>query len=66
MNEYKSLYVKTKEWLREEIEEDRNVSTADLAPEESTDGTQEIIIGRAECAEDLLKQMEQWERKRGE
>ena len=64
LNEYKGLYIKVKEWLDEERKQ--NEGLYDHVFGTITDGTEKIIIGRIECAEALLKQMEQWERKRGE
>ena len=53
------LVSKIKQCLREEISSSQPVIDAD---EEVTDGTDDIIIGRYEYAEQLLKQITKWEK----
>ena len=59
LNEYKGLYIKVKEWLREEIAEDRKQLSANYIDD---NWTRMRLVARTECAEDLLEQIEQWER----
>jgi hypothetical protein len=50
------LVSKIKDWLRYEVEDNLEVVEAYNNNEEFTsDGTDEIIVGRSECAEGLLK-----------
>ena len=50
------LVNKIKDWLRYEVEDNLEVVEAYNNNEEFTsDGTDEIIVGRSECAEGLLK-----------
>ena len=55
---YKTLYNKTKKWLQGEIENYQDVVEG---KEQMSDGTDDIFVGRSECAESLLNQMETWE-----
>ena len=54
---------KVKEWLKEEIEMNQDVADAkdDKQDYITSDGTDDIIYGRHECAEGLLEQIELWE-----
>ena len=54
---------KVREWLREEIEMNQDVADAkdDKQDYITSDGTDDIIYGRHECAEGLLEQIELWE-----
>jgi hypothetical protein len=54
---------KVKEWLQEEIEMNQDVADAkdDKQDYITSDGTDDIIYGRHECAEGLLEQIELWE-----
>jgi hypothetical protein len=52
-----------KEWLDEEIEMNQDVSDAKDNKEDyiTSDGTDDIIYGRHECATGLLEQIKKWE-----
>ena len=63
LNEYRGLYIKVKEWLREEIAEDRKQLSANYIDD---NWTRMRLVARTECAEDLLEQIEQWERNEDE
>jgi hypothetical protein len=54
---------KVKEWLKEEIEMNQDVADAKDNKQDyiTSDGTDDIIYGRHECAEGLLEQIEKWE-----
>jgi hypothetical protein len=54
---------KVKEWLKEEIEMNQDVADAKDNKQDyiTSDGTDDIIYGRHECAEGLLQQIEKWE-----
>tara|TARA_R100000234_G_C4983719_1_gene172219 strand:+ start:596 stop:853 length:258 start_codon:yes stop_codon:yes gene_type:complete len=54
---------KVKEWLEEEIEENQDVVDAKDNGEDcvTSDGTDDIIYGRHECATGLLEQIKKWE-----
>tara|TARA_Y100000814_G_C12326380_1_gene399941 strand:+ start:450 stop:653 length:204 start_codon:yes stop_codon:yes gene_type:complete len=56
---------KVKEWLKEEIEENQDVVDAKDNGENyvTSDGTDDIIYGRHECATSLLEQIKKWENK---
>ena len=55
--------LKIKQWLEDEIEYNREVVEAqDNGEEFTSDGTDDIILGRSECAESLLNQINKWER----
>ena len=53
---------KVEEWLIEEVYEGAEIVEAKDNKDEAvtSDGTDDIIYGRAECAEGLLKQMAKW------
>jgi hypothetical protein len=55
---------KVKEWLKEEVEMNQDVSDAKDNKEDciTSDGTDDIIYGRYECAECLLEQIDIWEK----
>ena len=46
------------DWLEAELEHNAPVINGD---EVLTDGSRDIYVGRNECAESLLKQIEKWE-----
>ena len=52
-----------KEWLEEEIEMNQDIADAKDNNEDyiTSDGTDDIIYGRHECATGLLKQIKKWE-----
>ena len=54
---------KVKEWLKEEIEENQDVVDAKDNGEDcvTSDGTDDIIYGRWECATGLLEQIIKWQ-----
>jgi len=55
--------LKVKQWLKDEIKYNLEVVEANNNNEEFTsDGTDDIIVGRSECAESLLDQINKWER----
>jgi hypothetical protein len=59
----KNTLLKVKQWLKDEIEYNLEVVEANNNNEEFTsDGTDDIIVGRSECAESLLDQINKWER----
>jgi hypothetical protein len=59
----KNTLLKVKQWLKDEIEYNLEVVEANNNNEAFTsDGTDDIIIGRSECAESLLDQINKWER----
>ena len=59
----KNTLLKIKQWLEDEIEYNLEVVEAQSNGEEFTsDGTDDIIVGRSECAESLLNQINKWER----
>ena len=55
---------KIKDWLKEEVESQQDVADAKDNKEDwvTSDGTDDIIYGRHECAEGLLKQIDKWEK----
>ena len=59
----KDLMDKVVEWLENEVYEGADVVSAkDNNDEEITsDGTDDIIYGRSECAESLLNQIKKWQ-----
>ena len=61
------LLNKVKEWLKEEIEMNQDVADAKDNKQDyiTSDGTDDIIYGRHECAEGLLEQIEKWEKTNG-
>ena len=62
-----NLIQKIEEWLEIEVYEGAEIVEAkDSNDEEVTsDGTDDIIYGRAECAESLLKQIAKWKKELG-
>lgn len=59
----KNTLLKIKQWLEDEIEYNLEVVEAqDNGEEFTSDGTDDIILGRSECAESLLNQINKWER----
>ena len=62
MNTYKILN-KVKKWLKEEVKDYQDVADAkdNKEAEICSDGTDDIIYGRHECAEGLLNQIKKWE-----
>lgn len=56
---------KVKEWLENEIKENQDVADAKDNKEDyiTSDGTDDIIYGRHECATCLLEQIIKWENK---
>ena len=62
MNTYKILN-KVKKWLKEEVKDNQDVADAkdNKEAEICSDGTDDIIYGRHECAEGLLNQIKGWE-----
>ena len=62
MNTYKILN-KVKKWLKEEVKDNQDVADAkdNKEAEICSDGTDDIIYGRHECAEGLLNQIKKWE-----
>jgi hypothetical protein len=57
LNKYVKLNGKVKAWLVEEIQDVRNSKEFDLDSKEIG-----ILDGRYECADNLLKQIEKWEK----
>jgi len=55
---YKPMVNKVKQMLEEEISSSQPIIDGEV---EVTDGTDDIIIGRYEYAEQLLKQIKKWE-----
>ena len=62
MNTYKILN-KVKQWLKEEVKDNQDVADAkdNKEAEICSDGRDDIIYGRHECAEGLLNQIKKWE-----
>ena len=60
------LIEKIKKWLEDEVYDGAEVVEAKNNDEEeiTSDGTDDIIYGRAECAEGLLNQIKKWESER--
>ena len=58
---------RVKKWLQEEISDNQDVADAKDDNEDciTSDGTDDIIYGRHECAEGLLEQIEKWEKTNG-
>ena len=52
------ILIKVKNWLEEEIKNNEPVVEGE---EELSDGTDDIFVGRSECAYSLLQQIEKWE-----
>jgi hypothetical protein len=63
MSKADAVLKKVKEWLQEEIGMNQDVADAKDNKQDyiTSDGTDDIIYGRHECAEGLLEQIEQWE-----
>ena len=63
MSKADAVLKKVKEWLEEEIEMNQDVADAKDNKQDyiTSDGTDDIIYGRHECAEGLLEQIELWE-----
>ena len=58
----KNTLLKIKQWLEDEVEYNLEVVEAhDNGEEFTSDGTDDIILGRSECAESLLNQINKWE-----
>ena len=57
-----TLITKIKDWLEDEVEQGQPVVDGE---EEINDGTEDIVIGRHECAESLLHQIAKWEEEVG-
>ena len=52
------MLINIKDWLEEEIEHNEPVLNGD---EKLSDGTEDIHVGRSECATGLLKLIKKWE-----
>ena len=52
------MIIKIKNWLEEEIKNNEPIVEGE---EELTDGTEDIYVGRSECAYSLLDQIKKWE-----
>jgi hypothetical protein len=63
MSKADAVLKKVKEWLQEEIGMNQDVADAKDNKQDyiTSDGTDDIIYGRYECAEGLLEQIQQWE-----
>ena len=63
MSNAEKVLKKVKEWLNEEIEMNQDVADAKDNHEDyvTSDGTDDIIYGRHECAWGLLNQIKKWE-----
>ena len=63
MSNAEEVLKKVKEWLEEEIEMNQDVADAKDNKQDyiTSDGTDDIIYGRHECAWGLLEQIKQWE-----
>ena len=59
----KKILNKIKKWLKEEVKDNQDVADAkdNNEAEICSDGTDDIIYGRHECAEGLLNQIKKWE-----
>ena len=59
----KKILNKVKQWLKEEVKDNQDVADAkdNKEAEICSDGTDDIIYGRHECAEGLLNQIKKWE-----
>ena len=55
-----TILIKIKNWLEEEIKNNEPVVEGE---EELSDGTEDIFVGRSECANSLLDQIKKWEQK---
>ena len=63
MSKEKVVLDKVKAWLKEEVESQQDVVDAKDNGEDwvTSDGTDDIIIGRHECAWSCLEQINKWE-----
>jgi len=63
MSKADAVLKKVKEWLQEEVGMNQDVADAKDNKQDyiTSDGTDDIIYGRHECAEGLLEQIQQWE-----
>ena len=63
MSKANAVLKKVKEWLQEEVGMNQDVADAEDNKQDyiTSDGTDDIIYGRHECAEGLLELIEQWE-----
>ena len=63
MSKANAVLKKVKEWLQEEVGMNQDVADAKDNKQDyiTSDGTDDIIYGRHECAEGLLNQIEKWE-----
>jgi len=63
MSKADAVLKKVKEWLQEEVVMNQDVADAKDNKQDyiTSDGTDDIIYGRHECAEGLLEQIQQWE-----
>jgi hypothetical protein len=63
MSKANAVLKKVKEWLQEEVGMNQDVADAkdNHGDYITSDGTDDIIYGRHECAEGLLELIEQWE-----
>ena len=59
----KEILNKVKQWLEEEVKDNQDVADAgdNNESEICSDGTDDISIGRHECAEGLLTLIKKWE-----
>jgi len=57
---------KIKKWLKKEIENDQAILDSPEPFCEISDGTEDIIHGRLECANGLLEMIEEWEKEKTE
>jgi len=53
-----SILIKIKNWLEEEIKNNQPIVEGE---EELSDATEDIFVGRSECANSLLDQIKKWE-----
>ena len=65
MSKADAVLKKVKEWLEEEIEMNQDVADAKDNKQDyiTSDGTDDIIYGRHECAWGLLENIKKWENK---
>lgn len=63
MSNAEEVLKKVKEWLEEEIEMNQDVADAKDNKQDyiTSDGTDDIIYGRHECAWGLLENIKKWE-----
>jgi len=62
-----NLVQKIEEWLEDEVKDCQEFVDAQENGEDwvTSDGTDDIYIGRHECAESLLKQIAKWKKELG-